>query len=349
MTLDDYDYDCPEHLIAQEPLKDRAACKLLQLHADHQISHHIFREIPKLLPKNALLVLNNTKVQHARIPIVRQSGGVGEMLIQQADPNGGFIAMGRPSKRLKVGEVVNCLNNDKYQIKLLEHRDEGCWRLDFIPSINYPDDLAKVGEIPLPPYIQRPEGPSEEDDRLYQTVFAKQLGSAAAPTASLHFTSELLDEIESNGVEITHITLHVGSGTFLPVRTEKIEDHIMHREIFEIDRQSALKIAQAKREKRPIVAVGTTVVRALESAAESLLKGEAVQSDTRLFIRPPYELKIVDELITNFHLPKSTLLMLVSAFCSREQLMKAYQVAINQSYRLFSYGDAMYVKKANYS
>jgi S-adenosylmethionine:tRNA ribosyltransferase-isomerase len=346
MTTEDYDYICPEHLIAQHPLSDRASCKLMQLDEKGQHIHHIFKDIPKLLPKNALMVFNNTKVQHARIPIKRKSGGVGEMLIQQADPNGGFIAMGRPSKRLKEGELVHCLKNKSIQIKLLKQLEDGCWHLDFLPSLNYPEDLQLVGEIPLPPYIQRPEGPSEEDDQLYQTVFAKQLGSAAAPTASLHFTNELLQQIEQLGIETTHITLHVGSGTFLPVRTENIEDHIMHREIFEIETSSALKISRAKKEHRPIIAVGTTVVRALESAAEKILKGEPVKSDTQLFIRPPYELQVVDELVTNFHLPKSTLLMLVSAFCGRDRLMNAYREAIQNNYRLFSYGDAMYLKKS---
>lgn len=267
------------------------------------------------------------------------------MLIQQAAPTGGYIAMGRPSKRLKVGEIVNCSKNENYKIKLIEALEGGNWLLDFIPSLNYPNDLDLVGEIPLPPYIQRPEGPSEKDDTFYQTVFAKQLGSAAAPTASLHFTTELLQKIEQLGIETTSVTLHVGSGTFLPVRTKNIEDHVMHKESFEIDKNSALKISQAKKNHRPIIAVGTTVVRALESAAEQILEGNAIQSDTQLFIRPPYKLNIVDELITNFHLPKSTLLMLVATFCGQEKLMKAYQAAIEQQYRFFSYGDAMYIKK----
>ena len=349
MSLEDFDYECPEHLIAQEPLKDRSSCKLMHLNDKAEIHHHTFSELIHLIPKNALLLLNDTKVQHARIPILRKSGAQGEMLIQQADPMGSYIAMGRPSKRLKVGERVICKKNHTYEIELLEQLEGGNWRLDLHPPINHPQELDIVGEIPLPPYIQRPDGPSENDNELYQTVFAKQIGSAAAPTASLHFTEELLEQLKSKGIQIETLTLHVGSGTFLPIRSESIEDHIMHKEIYDISQHCALEILKAKSEKRPIVAVGTTVVRAVESAANEILKGLSAQNETRLFIKPSYDFKIIDELITNFHLPKSTLLMLVASFCGSENLMKAYQNAIKNDYRFFSYGDAMYLKRVIHS
>ena len=345
MNLEDFNYECPEHLIAQEPLSNRDDCKLLVIEPDSKINHFIFKDIINLLPKNALLILNDTKVIPARIPIKRKSGGRGEMLIQEQMPNGDLLAMGRPSKRLKVGERLNCLHNENYEIELLESLDHGNWKIKFIPEIIFPEQLHLVGEIPLPPYIERKDGPNHQDLELYQTVFAEQPGSAAAPTASLHFTPELLSEVLTKGIQIEKLTLHVGTGTFLPVRTESLEDHVMHLESYVISENVSKQILKAKSEKRPIVAVGTTVVRALESASELILQGKAAKDQTQLFIRPPYQFKVVDELITNFHLPKSTLLMLVSALCGVDTLKQAYQVAVNSNYRFFSYGDAMYLRK----
>jgi len=345
MTLDDFDYECPPHCIAQEPLKNRSECKLLCLKTDSTIEHLQFKDLINLIPSNALLVLNDTKVVPARIPILRASGAKGEMLIQHATESGDFIAMGRPSKRLKRSEKVTCFKNENYKIECLENLGAGNWRINFIPKLNYPDELHLVGEIPLPPYIERKNGPSAEDCELYQTVFAKQPGSAAAPTASLHFTPELLKQLSDKGVEIEKVTLHVGSGTFLPVRCANLDEHKMHSEYFEISAACSKRIQAAKQAHRPIIAVGTTVVRTLESCADAIFKGEAAKGHTEIFIKPPYSFKIIDELITNFHLPKSTLLMLVSSLCGIETLKHAYQAALKNDYRFFSYGDAMYLQQ----
>ncbi|MBF0199226.1 MAG: tRNA preQ1(34) S-adenosylmethionine ribosyltransferase-isomerase QueA [Planctomycetes bacterium] len=340
----DFHYELPEELIAQQPHQQRDQCRLLHLNSGGKISHHLFYQLRALLPSKGLLVLNDTKVIPARVPIRRASGAKGEMLIQHADQEGNLIAIGRP-KRLKVGEEVLLENHTKYTMKILEKREDGFWKVRILPDNLWPHHMNLIGEIPLPPYIEREHGPTNEDTEQYQSVFSKHPGSAAAPTASLHFTEEMLKSLQEQGIEICHITHHVGSGTFLPMRVDDPSLHVMHPESYSLSEESSQKICKAKAEKTPIIAVGTTVVRALESAASEILKGKKATGETQLFIYPPYEYQIVDELITNFHLPESTLLMLVSALAGTKNIQKAYLEAVKEKYKFFSYGDAMYLSK----
>jgi S-adenosylmethionine:tRNA ribosyltransferase-isomerase len=345
LSKNDFHYDIPDELIAHHPCPDRTSCRLMVLDGrTSEPQHQTFKSIVDLLPANALLILNDTKVVPARVPIVRESGGKGEMLIQYPLNDRDLRAIGRPSSRLKVGEIIKCTKHESMKIELLKYVGEGQWDIRFHPENPWPTKMEGLGEIPLPPYIKREQGPEASDLENYQTVFNKNPGSAAAPTASLHFSEELLNDIAKKGVEQHHLTHHVGSGTFLPLRVDDLTQHQMHLEISEIPEATSQAILSAKREGRPIIAVGTTVVRALESGAQQVLKGEAYQGATDLFIYPPYQYQIVDQLITNFHLPESTLLMLVSALIGREKLMDAYRVAVEEQYRFFSYGDAMYVR-----
>ena len=345
LSKSDFHYDIPEELIAHHPCPDRTGCRLMVLEGQSSEPQHLsFKDILGLLPSNSLLILNDTKVVPARVPILRESGGQGEMLIQYPLNDRDLRAIGRPSKRLKAGEMVKCAKNESVNIELLEYVGDGQWNIRFHPENPWPANMEGLGEIPLPPYIKRDQGPESSDLENYQTVFNKNPGSAAAPTASLHFSEELLKELGEKGVEQHHLTHHVGSGTFLPLRVDDLTQHTMHLEISEIPKSTSQAICKAKRDGRPIIAVGTTVVRALESGAEQILKGEGYRGSTDLFIYPPYQYKIVDQLITNFHLPESTLLMLVSALIGREKLMSAYDVAVKEKYRFFSYGDAMYVR-----
>lgn len=340
----DYHFDLPEELIAHRPTEQRDHCRLLRLGKQNgEVNHHSFPEIETLLPENGVIVLNDTRVIHARIPVQRDSGGKGEVLIEKKLENGLFEAIAKPSKRLKEGEMVQCMKSKEHKIKLHKYCGDGVWHVEILPEINWPEQMPLLGELPLPPYIERKEGMLPSDEEEYQTVFSKQLGSVAAPTASLHFTDELLKRIENRGIEIVKLTHHVGLGTFYPIRVDDLKEHQMHEERFSISKETSQKIFNAKRDGRPIVAVGTTAVRALESGAESILKGEAIQDQTQLFIYPPYQYKVVDGLITNFHLPESSLIMLVSAFSSRENVLNAYQKAVQEKYRFFSYGDAMFI------
>lgn len=345
LNKSDFSYELPEDLIAHHPCAERDQCRLLVLKKTaKQAQHRTFKDILSLIPPRSLLVLNDTKVVPARIPIYRSSGGQGEMLIQYENPDGSLRAIGRPSKRLRIGELLSCQRSPEVKIRLLKYHENGQWDLEFVGSKKWPTNMDDIGEIPLPPYINRDHGPEQDDLEQYQTVFNQNAGSAAAPTASLHFSHELLSALEYRGIEQTHITHHVGSGTFLPMRIDNIQQHQMHLEPSTISQDSAIKIKEAKNSGRTIVAVGTTVVRALESAASSILSGRAHQETTDLFIYPPYNFRIVDHMITNFHLPESTLMMLVSAFAGRKRVIKAYQDAIEERYRFFSYGDAMYLE-----
>lgn len=341
----DFHYDLPTELIAHHPSEKRDGCRLLYLDAQGaEPRHHNFRDLLHLLPRDALMVFNDTRVIPARVPMLRQSGAQGEMLIQYDRGAGRLRAIGRPSKRLKIGELLQCLHRPELSIELLEYHGDGQWDIRFLPYNPWPDQMEGLGEIPLPPYIERASGPEAEDFEQYQTVFNREPGSAAAPTASLHFTNQLLRELRELGIEQQYITHHVGSGTFLPMRAEQLSEHVMHVELSSVSKECAQSILAAKAQARPIVAVGTTVVRALESGASDLLAGRAYSGPTQLFIHPPYKFKIVDHLITNFHLPESTLLMLVSALVGRERILNAYNTAIQEKYRFFSYGDAMYLQ-----
>ena len=354
MRTADFDYPLPPELIAQAPAPTRDGSRLLVLHrTDSRTEHRQFRELPDYLRAGDVLVLNNSRVLRARLRGHKPSTGgqVELLLVEEVAPNEWWTLL-RPGKRVRVGAEIQLRTNggvpSLVRAVVLEKNDEGHCRVRFTGTPNLLDELETHGEIPLPPYIERAAG--TEDDARYQTVFAQPAGSVAAPTAGLHFTPALLDELRARGVQIHFITLHVGLGTFLPVKADNLADHVMHEERFELPADTADAINAAKREGRRIIAVGTTTVRVLESAAALStfnFQLSALQSRTRIFIHPPYEFRVVDALLTNFHLPQSTLLMLVSAFAApgelrgRELMLATYAEAVRERYRFFSYGDAM--------
>jgi len=334
MKASDFDYHLPEERIAYRPETQRQNSKLLLLNKKGgEISHRNFYELPQLLNQGDLLVLNNTKVIPARLFGKRKSGKEIEiLLVEKLDPRKWKCLVKNPKNNLDV------LFEDGFK-GTLHLSDENDWHIEFQENVeNY---LEFYGRMPLPPYIKRE--PDQVDRITYQTVYADKEGAIAAPTAGLHFTPELLEEIKSRGVEIRYVTLHVGIDTFKPVKVEYIEDHEMHGEYREISQITATAINKARARGRRVIAVGTTVVRTLESSVNE--NGEVVtkSGQTDLFIVPGFEFKVVDVLITNFHLPRSTLLMLVSAFSSREYMFKAYDEAREKNYRFLSYGDAMFI------
>ncbi|HLX72386.1 MAG TPA: tRNA preQ1(34) S-adenosylmethionine ribosyltransferase-isomerase QueA [Verrucomicrobiae bacterium] len=358
MRTADFDFELPPELIAQTPAVRRDESRLLVVHRDSgAIEHRGFRDLVKFLRKGDVLVLNNSRVIPAglRGKNAKSGGGFTLLLVQENSPND-WWALLRPGKRARIGTEIILTREGKptdIRATVLALNEEGHRRLQFSGTENIFRELDAIGEIPLPPYIQRKPGTQNpESARLdrerYQTVFAQPAGSVAAPTAGLHFTEALLDEIRALGVEVRFVTLHVGLGTFAPVKTETIAAHTMHEERYELSQETAEAIDAAKREGRRVVAVGTTTVRVLESVAEKY-KGKLVSGpgETRIFIYPPREFKIVNALLTNFHLPCSTLLMLVSAFASpgemrgREIVLAVYAEAVRERYRFFSYGDAM--------
>lgn len=354
MRTADFDYPLPPELIAQAPAPTRDGSRLLVLHrTDSRTEHRQFRELPDYLRAGDVLVLNNSRVLRARLRGHKPSTGgqVELLLVEEVAPNEWWTLL-RPGKRVRVGAEIQLRTNggvaSLVRAVVLEKNDEGHCRVRFTGTPNLLDELETHGEIPLPPYIERAAG--TEDDARYQTVFAQPAGSVAAPTAGLHFTPALLDELRARGVQIHFVTLHVGLGTFLPVKADNLADHVMHEERFELPADTADAINAAKREGRRVIAVGTTTVRVLESAAALStfnFQLSALQSRTRIFIHPPYEFRVVDALLTNFHLPQSTLLMLVSAFAApgelrgRELMLATYAEAVRERYRFFSYGDAM--------
>ena len=338
MKKSDFFYHLPEALIAQKPLPQRRASRLLQLDkASGALRDGQFPDFLSLLQPGDLLVLNDTKVIPARLFGRKASGGKVEILIERIEgPNQALVHV-KASKAPKADSVL-FLDNDTV-CQVIE-RENDLFRLHFETTCPLPELLAQVGHIPLPPYISRAD--DSDDLERYQTLFAKHAGAVAAPTAGLHFDQEALDTLVEKGVVIAFVTLHVGSGTFQPVRVEDLVQHVMHKEYFQVPQATVEAVIQTKKRGGRVVAVGTTAVRALESAAVSgeLLAG---YGDTDLFITPGYQFKCVDGLLTNFHLPESTLLMLISAFAGYEAVMKAYQHAIAQQYRFFSYGDAMLI------
>ncbi len=340
MKLSDFDYELPEELIAQTPIKSRDQSRLMVLDKlTGDIKHEHFHDIIEELHEGDVLVLNDTKVIPARLIGTKVStGAVIELLLLKELGEDIWECLSRPAKRLKVGTIVTF--NDKLKAEVIEKLDEGIVRVKLIYSGILMEILDELGEMPLPPYIHEK---LKEKDR-YQTVYAKNIGSAAAPTAGLHFTSELLDELKNKGIEILFITLHVGLGTFRPVETENILDHHMHSEFYHMDKDVADKLNQAKKEGRKIYAVGTTTTRTLETIMHKYHEFRECSGNTDIFIYPGYEFLAIDGLITNFHLPKSTLLMLVSALSSREIVLNAYQEAVKNKYRFFSFGDAMFIK-----
>jgi len=338
--LSDFDYELPSAQIAQHPLPDRSASRLLVLDRATGTTQHLhFRDLPGLIPAGAALVLNSSRVIPARLHGKRESGNVAELLMVREQPDGTWLAMGHPGGKLKPGRRVT-FGNDSV-VEILEILGGGLRRVRFVGSLDARATLAKYGEVPLPPYIQR--APDATDIERYQTVYATHDGSVAAPTAGLHFTPELLADIHTRQIRVASLDLHVGPGTFKPVETEDIAQHMMHAEAFEITPGAAQIINHAVQKKRGVWAVGTTVVRALESLVEPSGLIRAGAGETALFIRPPYEFKIVHHLITNFHLPRSTLLMLVCAFGGYERVINAYREAVREGYRFYSYGDAMLI------
>ena len=339
----DYHFDLPEHLIAQHPLPDRSASRLLCLDRDSgAVSHGQFTDLLELVQPNDVLVFNNTKVIPARMFGQKPTGGQLEILVERiVSPHQALVHM-RSSRSPKSGSLVQLYSKDRTaidsQVAVLGR--EGA--LFLIEALEEPitSVIERCGHMPLPPYIERPE--EQADLERYQTVYARKEGAVAAPTAGLHFTPEVLQALKQKGVEFAEVTLHVGAGTFQPVKEDDIRAHTMHTEWFEVSGDVAEKVERVKQQGGRVIAVGTTSVRSLESAStEGHLR--AMQGDTSIFIYPGYEFRTVDALITNFHLPESTLIMLVSALASRESVLTAYNEAVETGYRFFSYGDAMFI------
>ncbi|MGK0271284.1 MAG: S-adenosylmethionine:tRNA ribosyltransferase-isomerase [Cocleimonas sp.] len=343
MQLSDFTYTLPPELIAQEALEDRSASRLLHLDASVNPSRVLdknFNDILDLINPNDLLIFNNTRVIPARLTGTKDTGGKVEVMIERVLDNNRAIAHVRANKSPKTGGKL--LLENKINAEVIARHDN-LFEIDFKHELNVYELLEKFGHIPLPPYIERED--TEADKERYQTVFAEKVGAVAAPTAGLHFTPELLEALNDKGVETAKVTLHVGAGTFLPVRVDKLEDHVMHAEWVEVDQTTCDAVAACKARGGKVVAVGTTSVRSLESAAKESGILHPFTGDTCLFITPGFNFNVVDAMITNFHVPESTLLMLVSAFSGYENIMTAYRHAVKEKYRFFSYGDAMYLEK----
>ncbi len=346
MLLSEFDYELPEELIAQKPSEKRENSKMMVLKRDsHQILHKNFYDIVDLLDKDCVLILNDTKVMPARLYGYKDTGAKIEVFLLKEREDNKWEVLIKPSKRVRTGTEIKISDELSAQV-IMPLPEDGKW----IVKMNFEGDffklLHKVGNIPLPPYIERKmasEDLKKLDFERYQTVYAREEGSVAAPTAGLHFTKEILQKLADKGVEIGYVTLNVGIGTFRPVKCDNILDHHMDSETFEIPEKTAELINRAKSEGKKIVAVGTTTVRTLETAYKLYGKIQACKAASELFIYPPYEFKVVDNLITNFHLPKSTLLMLVSALASKEFIFEAYEEAIKNKYRFYSYGDCMLI------
>lgn len=352
MLISEYDYNLPEELIAQMPADKRDNSRMMVLNRkDRTISHKHFYDIVDLIEPNTLLVMNNTKVLPARLIGHKDTGAKIEVFLlkqnsKMQDEHENWEVLIKPSKRVKPDTIIKI--SDELSVRAIKRLEEnGEWLVELIFSgNNVLDVLHRNGNIPLPPYIER-KIPNEDLKKLdferYQTVYAKDEGSVAAPTAGLHFTKEILKKLENKGVELAYVTLNVGLGTFRPVQCENVENHKMHSETFEISEKAAEQINRAKAEGKKIVAVGTTTVRTLETAYKKFGCIKACHDHSELFIYPPYKFKVIDNLITNFHLPKSTLLMLVSALAGKDFIFEAYKEAIENKYRFFSYGDCMYI------
>lgn len=364
MLLSEYDYNLPEELIAQLPADKRDNSRMMVLNRkDRTISHKHFYDIVDLIDKNTLLVMNNTKVLPARLIGYKDTGAKIEVfLLKQAETQSLeenmqnpmcrvkqlclWDVLIKPSKRVKPDTIIKI--SDELSVKAIKRLEEnGEWLVELLfEGDNVLDVLHRNGQIPLPPYIERKiqnEDLKKLDFERYQTVYAKDEGSVAAPTAGLHFTQGILQKLQDKGVELAYVTLNVGLGTFRPVQCENVENHKMHSETFEISEKAAEQINRAKKDGKQIIAVGTTTVRTLETAFQKYGCIQPCHDHSELFIYPPYEFKVIDKLITNFHLPKSTLLMLVSALAGKDFIFEAYNEAIKNNYRFFSYGDCMFI------
>lgn len=335
----DYDYYLPEELIAQTPLKNRSESRLMVVNREKDtIEHKKFSDIIDYLTDNDVLVLNDTKVIPARLYGVKEDTGAAiELLLLKDEGNNVWQTLAKPQRRVKVGTIIS-FGDGILKAKCISKEEMGICHFELIYDGILVEILDKLGEMPLPPYIHE----KLEDKDRYQTVYAKNPGSAAAPTAGLHFTPELLEKIKAKGIEIIYVTLHVGLGTFRPVEAEDLTNHVMHSEYYEISASAASRLNEAKAKGKRIVAVGTTSTRTLESAYDNGFK--ECMANTSIFIYPGYKFKAVDAQITNFHLPKSTLIMLVSALAGRQRILNAYNEAVKEEYRFFSFGDAMFIE-----
>ena len=340
MKLTDFNYYLPEELIAQTPLAKRDESRLMILDKNTgKIEHRVFKDIINYLEPGDCLVRNNTKVIPARLYGRKETGANVEFVLLKNIEGDIWEAMVRPGNKLHVGAKV-IFGDGLLKAEILETLQDGTRKVKFTYNGIFNEILDQIGLMPLPPYIHE----SLKDNDRYQTVYAKYDGSAAAPTAGLHFTEDLLKKIEEKGVDIANVTLHVGIGTFRPVKEENIEDHHMHTEHYYIKQEDADKINKAKRNKKRVIAVGTTSCRTIETIADENGFVKPCEGDTGIYIYPGYKFKCLDALITNFHLPESTLLMLVSALAGRENILNAYNIAVKEKYRFFSFGDAMFIK-----
>ena len=341
MNVDTYDFHLPEELIAQTPLSDRSSSRLLLVNKeDGELAHRHFTDIINYFQPGDTLVLNDTRVIPARLFGAKEdTGAKAEVLLLKNLGDDRWEALVKPGKKLKTGAVI--IFSDELRAVIEDEADMGGRTLRFIYQGIFQEILDRLGTMPLPPYIKE----TLDDRERYQTVYAKHEGSAAAPTAGLHFTKELLDQIEAKGVNIAYITLHVGLGTFRPMSVEKVEEHVMHSEYFVMSQETADTINATKEQGGRIIAVGTTSCRTLETVGRQCEGSPLVECSgwTDIFIYPGYKFSVVNALITNFHLPKSTLVMLVSALAGREHILAAYEEAIEQKYRFFSFGDAMFI------
>ena len=340
MDVKDFDYDLPEELIAQDPMEDRSSSRLMVLDKKTgEVSHHIFKEIIKYLRPGDCLVLNNTKVIPARLYGVKEGTMAKiEILLLKRKQNDVWETLVKPGKKAKPGTKI-IFGDGILTGEVIDVVDDGNRLIQFSYDGIFEEILDKLGQMPLPPYITH----QLKDKNRYQTVYAKYDGSAAAPTAGLHFTKELLNEVKEKGVDIAEVTLHVGLGTFRPVKVDNVLDHHMHSEFYMVSQEAADKINNAKKNGGRIISVGTTSTRTLESAADENGMLHECSGWTDIFIYPGYKFKVIDCLITNFHLPQSTLVMLVSALAGREHILSAYKKAVEEKYRFFSFGDAMFI------
>jgi S-adenosylmethionine:tRNA ribosyltransferase-isomerase len=341
MNVKDFDYELPEELIAQDPLEDRSSSRLMVLdRVTGEVEHKHFTDILEYLKPGDCLVLNNTKVIPARLFGVKEDTGAKvEVLLLKRMENDVWETLVKPGKKLRPGARIS-FGDGILKAEVLEIADEGNRLIKFHYEGIFEEILDRLGQMPLPPYIKH----QLKDKNRYQTVYAKYDGSAAAPTAGLHFTKELLSRVKEMGVDIAEVTLHVGLGTFRPVKVENVSEHHMHSEFYMISAEAAEKINRAKEGGHRVISVGTTSTRTLESAADENGRIHETSGWTQIFIYPGYEFKVIDALITNFHLPQSTLVMLVSALAGREHVLSAYETAVKERYRFFSFGDAMFIK-----
>ena len=341
MKRQDFYYELPEELIAQDPLEDRSSSRLLVLDKESgAVSHHVFKDVIDYLNEGDCLVINDTKVLPARLIGAKVGTDAKiEVLLLKRKENNIWETLVKPGKKAKIGTKIS-FGDGLLMGEVVDIVEEGNRLIQFTYEGIFEEILDRLGQMPLPPYITH----HLEDKNRYQTVYAEHTGSAAAPTAGLHFTSELLERIEKKGVDIARVTLHVGLGTFRPVKVDEITDHHMHSEFFQIEEEAATKINRAKDAGKKVICVGTTSCRTVESAADETGHLKACSGWTEIFIYPGYQFKVLDSLITNFHLPESTLVMLVSALAGREHVLAAYEEAVKERYRFFSFGDAMLIQ-----